>query len=885
MHGARDRAWNYTLDGIDVNDSSQGGSETTSFRVNPDMLSEMRVLTGNTTAEYGRNSGGQVAMVTRSGTNEFHGNGFWFYRTPRLNANEWENNLDNVGKAQLQQNIFGGGIGGPIVKNKTFFFFQIQALRARSSTLTTRTVYTAAGAPGHPALREGRPQPARRRLRERPSTTSGNVAARAEHRHLQRGRQRSAEARSRPQHPGHAQEHRRCPTTSPSATGSNTAGFNFTPLASERQHDQTIKIDHVINSKNNVYGRLAWGRDDSICDIVNGGQPVFPGEPCLVNTLRGPRNFAFNWRFTPNARMTNELVVGQNRYDPIFGQPSSLDKISIASAPVATTWQYYFGNRAWSAPGRWWTTSRTSAARTASSSASTCAACGRKTSAARWPASMPPRRSTSRPASTPSIRPPSGCPSDLNTSFDRPNFQSNINFLLGRIGQIDRGFVAQGRPVDQEHLPVRHALPGVRVLRPGHLEGPAESDRRLRPALGNPPRRPARPSNNILVPNQPIVAGAAPSSNVQWVPGKLFKNQMGNFGPSLGFAWDPFKTGKTSIRGNYRIAYDRINMFVIASHDSAQPAGRARIAAINQDFGQAGGRLRNLPDLNPPSAKPSTLTQPAAFAAASNTVIDPNLKTPAHAPVVVQHPARDRQEHGARYRLHRPPRATTCWARTTSTRRRFISNGFLDAFKTIKAGGESALVNNLLKADTRLNAGETASAMIRRLFASNLNLNSVGSAGRLLGHAAAVRAERHRGCRPGSRSSSFPFPQYSSGLNVLDSNDFSTYHALEVQVERRFSNGISFQVSYTWAKSLDTRSFDPTLTVVGTGNASTAGSTPFDINNRRLNYAPSDFDRRHSLQGNFVVRTAVRQGQALVETPPRMLNRVAGGWEVTGFGA
>src|ERR1051326_2741401 len=58
VHGARDRSWNYTLDGIDVNDSSQGGSNATSFRVNPDMLAEFRLMTGNSTAENGRNSGG-----------------------------------------------------------------------------------------------------------------------------------------------------------------------------------------------------------------------------------------------------------------------------------------------------------------------------------------------------------------------------------------------------------------------------------------------------------------------------------------------------------------------------------------------------------------------------------------------------------------------------------------------------------------------------------------------------------------------------------------------------------------------------------------------------------------------------------------------------------
>jgi hypothetical protein len=159
VHGARDRSWNYTLDGIDVNDSSQGGSNTTSFRLNPDMLEEMRVLTGNNTAENGRNSGGQVAMVTRSGTNSFHGDGFWFYRTPRLNANEWENNIDNLGKAQLQQKIYGGSFSGPVIKNKTFFFVQIQALRARSSRGVTRTVYTATARTWRAALRQRRAQP------------------------------------------------------------------------------------------------------------------------------------------------------------------------------------------------------------------------------------------------------------------------------------------------------------------------------------------------------------------------------------------------------------------------------------------------------------------------------------------------------------------------------------------------------------------------------------------------------------------------------------------------------------------------------------------------------------------------------------------------------
>ena len=306
------------------------------------MLDEFRVLTGNNTAEYGRNSGGQVAMITRSGTNEYHGDGFWFYRTPRLNANEWQNNLDNLGKAQLQQNIFGGGIGGPIIKNKTFFFFEIQALRARSSAATARTVYTATARTGLLRyVKGGRNQPAG--VTGASIDSAGNplpglsigtydVAAN-DPQHLGLDPSILTEVKNEP-----------LPNNFAVGDGLNTAGYTFSAQASERQHDQTIKIDQVINSRNTVYGRVAWGRDDSKCDVVNSGQPVFPGQPCLVNTLRGPRNFALNWRFTPNGQITNELVVGQNRYDPIFGQPSSLDKISISTAPVDTTWQYYFGN-------------------------------------------------------------------------------------------------------------------------------------------------------------------------------------------------------------------------------------------------------------------------------------------------------------------------------------------------------------------------------------------------------------------------------------------------------------------------------------------------------------------------------------------------------------
>ncbi len=877
VHGARDRAWNYTLDGIDVNDSSQGGSNTTSFRVNPDMLEEMRVLTGNNTAENGRNSGGQVAMVTRSGSNSFHGDGFWFYRTPRLNANEWQNNLDNLGKAQLQQNIYGGGIAGPVIKNRTFFFVQIQALRARSSAATSRTVYTATARTGLLRyVKGGRNQPAGTAAASvdangnpLPGVNIGtyNIATN-DPQHIGLDPTVMAEIKNEP-----------LPNTFTTGDGLNTAGYTFSAQASERQHDQTIKIDQVVNSRNTVYGRLAWGRDDSLCDTVNGGQPIFPGGPCLVNTLRGPRNFAVNWRFTPTSRMTNEFVIGQNRYDPIFGQPSSLDKISFTGTPVDNTQQYYFGNSR--VVSTWQVVDNFAYFRGAhdfkfGANLRRVREEDIRGSVAGLNANEEVNFSTAINTVDPTTF---GLPSDLNTTYDRPAFQSNVNFLLGRVGQIDRGFVAQGNQWTKNTFQFDTRYPEYELY--------AQDTWKVRPNLTvdiglryEIRLSPNTPNNNILVPNQAMVAGSAPSNTVQWVHGDLFKNQLGNFGPSLGFAWDPFRTGKTSIRGNYRIAYDRINNFVVASAILPNLPGAA-YAAINTDFGQSGGRLSNLPALNPPSAAPNSLLQPAAFSSASNTVVDPNLKTPR-----THQWALNIQREVARNTIvdiaYIGRRGYHLLGAYNVNQTQIFGNGFLDAFNIVKAGGDSPLMDNLLKADTRLNAGETGSQMVRRLYAPTLNLNSVGA----LASAIATRLQGGVSVTQLSAGQPFafiPYPQFTS-LNVLDSNDFSTYNALEAQVTRRLSQGISFNLAYTWSKALDTRSFDPTLTVVGTGNLSTAADTPFDINNRRLNYAPSDFDRRHVFQWNFVAELPFGKGKHFLNNAGGALDRVLGGWEATGYG-
>ncbi|MGH9882747.1 MAG: hypothetical protein ACRD6N_15025, partial [Pyrinomonadaceae bacterium] len=89
--------------------------------------------------------------------------------------------------------------------------------------------------------------------------------------------------------------------------------------------------------------------------------------------------------------------------------------------------------------------------------------------------------------------------------------------------------------------------------------------------------------------------------------------------------------------------------------------------------------------------------------------------------------------------------------------------------------------------------------------------------------------------------------------------------------------------SYTLAKSLDTRSFDPTFSVVSTGNVQSASSTPFDNRNRRLNYARSDFDRRHAFQGYMVADLPFGKGRRYLNNMNPVLDQILGGWELGGI--
>ncbi|MGO9262917.1 MAG: carboxypeptidase regulatory-like domain-containing protein [Bryobacteraceae bacterium] len=147
--GALNDQTTFTLDGIDITDNStnstinsdQGARPTLIFSV--EATDEFRVAIANANSTFNRASGGQVSLVQRSGTNQFHGSLFWYTQNSDLNANSWDNNRLAIAKPHVEDNRYGGRIGGPIYRDKTFFFVEYEARRYPETFAETATVPTA----------------------------------------------------------------------------------------------------------------------------------------------------------------------------------------------------------------------------------------------------------------------------------------------------------------------------------------------------------------------------------------------------------------------------------------------------------------------------------------------------------------------------------------------------------------------------------------------------------------------------------------------------------------------------------------------------------------------------------------------------------------------
>lgn len=138
--GGRSDQANITLDGVDVNNQQEGTAFSPVLRVTPDTVEEFRVTTTNADATRGRSAGAQISLITKSGSNNFAGNLFYYHRNDYFNANDWYNNAADQPRPALKRHLFGGSLGGPIIKDRLFFFYNYEGMRESKSVPVTSLV-------------------------------------------------------------------------------------------------------------------------------------------------------------------------------------------------------------------------------------------------------------------------------------------------------------------------------------------------------------------------------------------------------------------------------------------------------------------------------------------------------------------------------------------------------------------------------------------------------------------------------------------------------------------------------------------------------------------------------------------------------------------------
>jgi Carboxypeptidase regulatory-like domain len=302
--GSSEVSNNFTLNGIDNNDTGINGP---SFRPSIDAIQEFKLLSGIYSAEYGRNSGGQVVINTKSGTNQFHGTAYEFLRNQALDARNFFLRLKPGEKApSFKRNLFGGSLGGPIINDKTFFFVSYEGLRLRQSVTSLATVPTATMVNGDFRAMRG----------PGPDQALGN-----------------ADDTGRVLNPFSGQEFATlnvidpalinpigqslakffpAPTTATPAGRSPSNNYNFSATRRENYNQISTRFDHALSSKDSLYGTFnyydnpAFEPSNSLC-----GSRVLPGFGCNTGLTTQLIGIVETHTFTSN--LTNEVRLGFNR--------------------------------------------------------------------------------------------------------------------------------------------------------------------------------------------------------------------------------------------------------------------------------------------------------------------------------------------------------------------------------------------------------------------------------------------------------------------------------------------------------------------------------------------------------------------------------------------
>ncbi|MBL8227879.1 MAG: TonB-dependent receptor [Bryobacterales bacterium] len=845
INGLRPSYSNITIDGVNIQDNFIR-TNTNDFLPNLlllDQVEEVTLVTSNANPALGGGAS-QIAFTTKSGTNEFHGKAIWQNRNNALASNTWFNNRNNVRQPFLNQNQMGGSLGGPIMKNKLFFYTNYEAFRLRQQSTANRTIFREDARNGIFKYRDN----AGNIL----STNFRNVA-------------------STPLNAFFTQLMSQIPDASRINRNDigdtlNTGGYSFLIRNNRTRDNFTIKGDYSLSTKHNISVTHLWNRDILDRPDLANDYSLIP----KVSNDNATRLWSATWRWSPSANFTNEARGGFNVAPAVFGTseqfPNAIIGVPFVSNPLNTfraqgryTDTYNYQNNSSYFRGKHNLQFGFQGQRINVQSfndAGNIPTYGIGLSAANSlniDAALPGVRAQDRAGAYAYATLFTGYLASVAQTFNvtsttsgfvpgaatRRNFRlDNLAFYLNDTYKIRRNLtLAMGlrwdyfAPVDE-----LDAL----VLLPQLIDG-------------NPIR--------TLLSSEGTLDFAGKKVGRPW-----YKKDLNNFAPNIGLTWQPM--AKTSVRAG--VSFHYANDEFIRSVDNSVGTnaglvlGSSRVDLVD--------RLPNLPSLATPTYRvPRTFRDNYLLNPAGNALAmpDPGLVTP----YVTQWNLSVQREmwKGVLQVAYVGNKATKQFRAFDYNQ--VIIGGLLDDFRRALGNGNASAAAGL-GFNPAFNANVAGSQRLPFIEAlpgggnlNNANVRLLIETGQVGSLAEFYQVNRING------NVNFFQNINALGTNMMTNYSNANYHSLQIDFSRRYSNGIQLQSNYVLSKNISDAAGD-----------AQARFEPFlDINNGSIERSVTPFDLRHSWKTNGFYDLPFGRGQRFFGDANSALNYVLGGWSIGGI--
>ena len=924
-----------TLDGLDVTDIATGGASQTNSGISDgfsgtivghapvDAVEEFHAGVAGSDASTGPAGGGQFQLVTKSGTNSFHGNVNEYHRDEDLAANSWFSNDSTpiIPRNHLIQNQFGGNFGGPVIHNKLFFFFNYLNSKIIKSAVAQRTVPLN-------NLRNGILTYCTNASDDCSTTATLNAAQ---------------IAGFDPQHKGTATQfigtansfiNKRYPASNNTVTGDgvNSGGFNFNAPAPDDATNYVGRGDYNINDNQKFFARFNISREDRTQNLIE-----FPGDP--PTDLFQDRSYAFvighNWVIGGNK--TNRVFLGEtvekygfpNDFNPLkstfFTFGDGADQ-ALASSPylnpsssarripiemLGDDFSLTKGKHTWqfggtfkdilahdTTVGDYNTTEIGLGGQTLGLCGPNPGDCG---------------------AGNPSLR-----PADIDPT-NALYYDEAFTFMLGRVANVqsDYNYNAQGQVLKQltgdqryyryyqlqmyledawkvtpsltaswglnyQFFSVPYETHGLESVEPFTFDQYMQA-RLLQTQLGQ--------TGNQAVPLISYVLGGKANNGPP-----LYKPEYRTIAPHVGFIWNPGFDKKSVFNASGGIVYDRTVIFAIQSLQDAysylfQQTASTPSGVHNNPYASvatdprldASNGLSNV-SFSPPST-PTPPYQPFTTGGvpfglqnglAFNETIDPDLKTPYSI------------TFGAGWQRSMPADMVLKINYVGRLGRRLLSqadaNQVLDFVDPTSGEHFGTAFGSIT---TQIRQGVAAQNMTVQPWFENQLLVTPGTCATCTGFAsntAFIAAALGGLVRNGDFGdftqaiSAITNPNVGMGAQFSENSfhgnlGFSAYHGLLVSLQKNLSHGLHFDFNYTWSHSIDNISFFANSqgdTGIGGGGLICDVVRPRECRSR------SDFDVRQYITGDALYQLPFGKNKMFLATLPHWADEAVGGWSLSG---